>query len=55
MGPSKTRSNLAVALVVALLCAMLIGLGLLMGTSSVFGIDARCFYAGAHCRARAGR
>ena len=39
MGPSKTRSNLAVALVVALLCAMLIGLGLLMGTSNVFALE----------------
>ncbi len=39
MGPTKTRSNLAVVLAVVLMCATLIGLGLLMGTSDVFALE----------------
>lgn len=39
MGPTKTRSNLAVALVVVLLCSLLIGMGMLMGSNDVFALE----------------
>ena len=39
MGPVQKRSDLAVVIAVALLCAALIGMGWLMGSSNVFALE----------------
>ena len=39
MGPVQKRSDLAVVIAVVLLCAALIGMGMLMGSSNVFALE----------------